>query len=198
MRKKESLKKTTFLTHLEQLRWHLVYSFLAIILFSVISFININKIFDVFIFSFLDPNFPTYNFLCSISKNLCLDPISFQFQNIDIGGQFNMSMLVSVMSGLILSVPYILWEVWLFVKPAMYKNELKYAKILIFLSAVLFAVGILFGYYLITPLSLNFLSNYTVSDIIVNDINFVSFDIYIYIRILILISLQFHFFFTFF
>ena len=106
MRKKESLKKTSFLSHLEQLRWHLVYSILAIFLFSIISFLNIKKIFNLFIFSFLDPNFPTYKFLCSISKNLCLDPISFQFQNIDIAGQFNMSMLVSFIAGSFVTSSY--------------------------------------------------------------------------------------------
>ncbi len=175
MKKNEQLKKTSFLSHLEQLRWHLVYSFLAICMFTVISFFNIKIIFDSFIFSFLDPKFSTYPFLCSISNKLCLDPISLQFQNIDVAGQFNMSLLVSFTAGIIFAFPYILWEFWLFIKPAMYESERRYAKILIFFSAILFAFGILFGYYLITPLSLNFLSNYTVSDIIVNDINFVSF-----------------------
>ena len=173
--KEEQLKKTSFLSHLEQLRWHLVYSFLAIFLFTVVAFVNIKVIFDYFIFSFLDPKFPTYEFLCSISKVLCLDPISLQFQNIDIAGQFNMSLLVSFTAGLIFAFPYILWEIWLFIKPGMYKAERQYSKILIFSSAILFVLGILFGYYLITPLSLKFLSNYTVSDLIVNDINFISF-----------------------
>jgi len=171
----EQLKKTSFLSHLEQLRWHLVYSFLAIFMFTVISFVNIKVIFDYFIFSFLDPQFPTYSFLCSISKTLCLDPISLQFQNIDIAGQFNMSLLVAFTAGIIFSFPYILWEIWLFIKPGMYKSERRYAKLLILTSAGLFILGIFFGYYLITPLSLNFLSNYTVSDIIINDINFISF-----------------------
>jgi len=173
--KKEQLQKTNFLSHLEQLRWHLVYSFFAICLFTIISFFNIKSIFDSFIFSFLDSSFPTYEFLCSVSKKLCLDPISLQFQNIDIAGQFNMSLLVSFTAGVIFSFPYILWEIWLFIKPGMYKSERWYAKLLIFSSAFLFVSGILFGYYLITPLSLNFLSNYTVSDVIVNDINFISF-----------------------
>lgn len=173
--RKEKLQKNSFLSHLEQLRWHLVYSFLAICIFTMISFINIKAIFNNFIFSFLDSNFPTYDLLCSISNKLCLDPVSLQFQNIDIAGQFNMSLLVSFTAGLIFSFPYILWEIWLFIKPGMYKSERRYVKILIFASVFLFILGILFGYYLITPLSLNFLSNYTVSDVIVNDINFISF-----------------------
>ena len=106
--KEEQLQKNSFLSHLEQLRWHLVYSFLAIFLFTVISFINIKVIFDYFIFSFLDPEFPTYSFLCSISKTLCLDPVPLQFQNIDIAGQFNMSLLVAFTAGVIFSFPYIL------------------------------------------------------------------------------------------
>ncbi|MEC8537206.1 MAG: twin-arginine translocase subunit TatC [Bacteroidota bacterium] len=173
--KQEQLKKTSFLSHLEQLRWHLVYSFLAIILFTIISFINIKIIFDNFIFAFLNPKFPTYEFLCSISKSLCLNPLTLQFQNIDLAGQFNMSLLVAFSFGLIFSFPYILFEFWLFIKPGMYKSERKYARYLIFFSVVLFILGVLFGYYIITPLSLNFLSNFTVSDIIINDINFISF-----------------------
>ena len=173
--RKEQLKKTSFLSHLEHLRWHLVYSFLAIFLFTVISFINIKVIFDYFIFSFLDPKFPTYELLCSISQTLCLEPIDLKFQNIDLAGQFNMSLLVAFTAGIIFAFPYILWEIWLFIKPGMYKSEKIYAKYLILASACLFVLGILFGYYLITPLSLNFLSSYTVSDIIVNDINFISF-----------------------
>ena len=173
--KKEQLKKTNFLSHIEQLRWHLVYSFLAICLFTIISFINIKIIFDKFIFSFIDPDFPTYKLFCSISENLCLNPISLQFQNIDLAGQFNMSLLVSVVSGVIFSFPYLMWEFWMFIKPAMYDDERKYAKLLIFFSVILFVLGILFGYFFITPLSLNFLSSFNVSDIIVNDINFISF-----------------------
>ena len=163
--KQEQLKKSSFLSHLEQLRWHLVYSFLAIILFTIISFINIKVIFDNFIFAFLNPKFPTYEFLCSISKSLCLNPLTLQFQNIDLAGQFNMSLLVAFSFGLIFSFPYILFEFWLFIKPGMYKSERKYARYLIFSSLVLFILGVLFGYYIITPLSLNFLSNFTVLQI---------------------------------
>ena len=116
--KKEQLKKTNFLSHIEQLRWHLVYSFLAICLFTIISFLNIKIIFDKFIFSFVDPDFPTYKLFCSISENLCFNPITLQFQNLDIAGQFNMSLLVSVISGIIFSFPYLMWEFWMFVKPS--------------------------------------------------------------------------------
>jgi sec-independent protein translocase protein TatC len=174
-------KKQSFLTHLEHLRWHLISSFLAILMFSFICFVHIGIIFDRFIFSFLDPDFPTYKFLCFLSENffsndtICLSSVSIQIQNIDLAGQFNMSILVSLIGGLLLAFPYILWELWLFIKPAMYKNEVKYARFLVFSSLILFLIGILFGYYIMAPISLNFFANYQISEQIVNDINFISF-----------------------
>ena len=174
-------KKQSFLTHLEYLRWHLINSFLAILLFSIISFLHITIIFDKFLFSLLDSDFPTYKFLCSLSEkffsddSLCISSISLQMQNIELAGQFNMSLLVSFIGGLLIAFPYILWEFWLFLKPGMYKNEIKYARVLIFSSLILFFAGVLFGYYIMAPISINFFASYSISDQIVNDINFISF-----------------------
>ena len=174
-------KKQSFLTHLEHLRWHLINSFFAILIFSIVCFLHIETIFDRFIFSFLDSNFPTYKFFCLLSEtffsnqSLCLDSVPIQIQNIELAGQFNMSLLVSFLAGILIAFPYILWEFWLFVKPAMYKNEVKYARILLFSSLFLFLIGILFGYYIMAPISLNFFANYQISAQIVNDINFISF-----------------------
>ena len=131
--------------------------FFAIILFTIISFINIKVIFDNFIFAFLNPKFPTYEFLCSISKSLCLNPLTLQFQNIDLAGQFNMSLLVAFSFGLIFSFPYILFEFWLFIKPGMYKSERKYARYLIFFfSSFIYSrcfIWLLYHYSVIFKLS---------------------------------------------
>ena len=140
-------KKQSFLTHLEYLRWHLINSFLAIIMFSAICFLNITNIFDRFIFSLLDSEFVTYRFLCSLSEKffsdetLCFSTVSLQMQNIELAGQFNMSLLVSFVGGILLAFPYILWELWLFIRPGMYKNETKNARLLIFTALILFFLG---------------------------------------------------------
>ena len=174
-------KKQSFLTHLEYLRWHLINSFLAIIMFSAICFLNITNIFDRFIFSLLDSEFVTYRFLCSLSEKffsdetLCFSTVSLQMQNIELAGQFNMSLLVSFVGGILLAFPYILWELWLFIRPGMYKNETKNARLLIFTALILFFLGVLFGYYILAPISIHFFSNYQISEQIINDINFISF-----------------------
>ena len=174
-------KKQSFLTHLEYLRWHIINSFLAIIMFSTICFLNITTIFDRFIFSLLESDFSTYRFLCFLSEKffsdetLCLSTISLKMQNIELAGQFNMSLLVSFIGGILLAFPYILWEFWLFIRPGMYKNETKYAQLLILASLILFVLGVLFGYYILAPISIHFFSNYQISEQIINDINFISF-----------------------
>ena len=87
----------------------------------------------------------------------------------------SVSLLVSVIVGILIAFPYILWEIWLFIKPGMYKNEVKYARILLFSSLILFFIGVLFGYYIMAPISINFFANYQISEQIINDINFISF-----------------------
>ena len=125
-------KKQSFLTHLEHLRWHLINSLIAILMFTLVCFLNISNIFDRFIFSLLELDFPTYKILCQLSEkffsddSLCISSVSLQMQNIELAGQFNMSLLVSFIGGFLLAFPYILWEFWLFIKPGMYSNESKY------------------------------------------------------------------------
>ena len=174
-------KKQSFLTHLEHLRWHLINSFFAILIFSIVCFLNITVIFDRFLFSLLEADFSTYKFLCFLSEkffsdnSLCISSVSLQMQNIELAGQFNMSLLVSFVMGILFAFPYILWELWLFIKPGMYKSEIKYARFLLFSSLILFFLGVLFGYYIMAPISLNFFANYQISEQIINDINFISF-----------------------
>ena len=86
-----------------------------------------------------------------------------------------MSLLVSFVGGVLLAFPYILWELWLFIRPGMYKNETKHARLLIFIALILFFLGVLFGYYILAPISIHFFSNYQISEQIINDINFISF-----------------------
>ena len=150
-------------------------------MFTLVCFLNISNIFDQFIFSLLEPDFPTYKILCQLSDkffsddSLCISTVSLQMQNIELAGQFNMSLLISLMGGILLAFPYIIWEFWLFIKPGMYNNETRHAKLLVLASLILFASGLFFGYYLLAPVSINFFANYHISDQIVNDINFVSF-----------------------
>ena len=158
----------SFLDHLEVLRWTLVRSTLAVLIMSAVAFLMKGFIFDVIIFLPKDPQFITYRFLCNLSQRLgtnglCIDEIPFIVQSRTMAGQFSAHIWTSITVGFIAAFPFILWEIWKFIKPALYAKERKHARSFIIISSLLFFFGVLFGYYLITPLSINFLGSYRVS-----------------------------------
>lgn len=171
----------SFLQHLEVLRWHLVRSSIAILLFTIICFIGKSFLFDVVIFGPKEPDFITYQVFCDLSRAIgivelfCLDKMPFEILNTKMAGQFSTHIWVSLIAGFILAFPYVLYEVWLFVKPGLKITEKKYSKGVIFFASILFALGVLFGYYLITPLSIQFLGTYSVSAEVKNLIDLNSF-----------------------
>ncbi len=170
----------SFLDHLEVLRWTLVRSAGAVLVVSLFAFAMKDFIFNSVILSPKDATFWTYEFLCSISKRfgtegLCIDEIPFIVQSRTMAGQFSAHIWTSITAGFILAFPYILWEIWKFIKPGLYPKERKNAKSFIIISSFLFFVGILFGYYVITPLSVNFLGAYRVADEVKNNIDLASY-----------------------
>ena len=174
-------KEMSFLEHLEVLRWHLIRSVLAVLLFTVIAFFYKDVLFDVILLGPKNINFPTYKSLCFMSKYLgfqealCLKESPFELINISMSGQFSTHILASLVAGFIVAFPYIFWELWSFIKPALYFNETRTVRGVVFFSSTLFLLGVLFGYYVIAPLSVNFLGSYQVSANVVNQINLTSF-----------------------
>ncbi len=171
----------SFLDHLEVLRWHLVRSSIAILTFSILAFIFKSFLFDKVILAQMDNNFWTYRMFCKLSNllgkgdSLCLGDINFNLINISMSGQFTIHMMTSFTAGIIMAFPYILYEVWRFISPALKMKEKKYARALVFAGSVLFMIGILFGYYLVSPLSVQFFGNYHVSEIVTNQIDLSSY-----------------------
>lgn len=171
----------SFLQHLEVLRWHLVRSAIAIVIFAVLIFMAKDLVFNTIIFGPKDPNFATYRMFCEGTQRLgiqevfCLDKMPFDILNTRMAGQFSIHLMVSLIGGLILAFPYLLWELWLFVKPGLHPTERKFSRWVLFFGGILFALGVLFGYYLIVPLSVQFLGNYTVSAEITNLIDLNSY-----------------------
>ncbi len=171
----------SFLEHLEVLRWHLVRSTAAILFFAILCFIGKGILFDVIIFGPKDPNFVTYRLFCEFSRSLgitelfCMDEMPFAILNTRMAGQFSTHVWVSLIAGFILAFPYVLYEVWRFVKPGLHRSERKYSRGIIFFASLLFMLGVLFGYYLIVPLSVQFLGSYTVSAEVTNLIDLNSF-----------------------
>jgi sec-independent protein translocase protein TatC len=178
---KKNLSEMSFLDHLEELRWLLIRSTIAILACATVAFFFSDFIFDEILFGPKNVDFITYRFFCDLSqefgldKSLCVTEIPMRIQSREMGGQFSAHMWTSITAGFILGFPFIIWEFWKFIRPALYDNEKKYAALFIITASVLFFTGVLFGYFLIAPLSVNFLANYNVSKEIFNDIDLGSY-----------------------
>lgn len=178
---KEPKAEMSFLQHLEELRWHLVRSSAAIFIFALIAFFNKEFLFDKLILAPKNADFPTYRFLCmlgqklNLDESICIKDLSFTLINIDMSGQFSTHMSVSLYAGIVLAFPYVIWELWRFIKPGLHNHERKYANGIVFFTSLLFFLGVLFGYYVVTPMSVNFLGTYQVSSLVANQISLGSF-----------------------
>jgi sec-independent protein translocase protein TatC len=171
----------SFLDHLEALRWHLMRAVIAVLTLAIVLFFYREIVFDHFLFAPKHPDFWTYRMLCLLSDYLqmgdalCIKELPFELINTELSGQFTMHIWVSFVAGFILAAPYVLWEIWRFIKPALHEKERKYSKGVVFFSSLLFFSGVLFGYYVIVPLSINFLGSYQVSADVKNMIAMDSF-----------------------
>lgn len=182
-KKKSPEKEMSFLDHLEELRWHLVRSTLAVVIVGIVAFIFKSFIFDVLIFGPSRPDFATYRLFCDVSRSMgmeafCFSEMPFRIQSRTMSGQFSAHMWTSIYAGIIIAFPYILYEFWKFISPGLKENERSSSRGFIIIASLLFFLGVLFGYYVITPLSINFLGSYQVSEKVIN-----SFDLDSYISL---------------
>uniref|UniRef100_UPI003217F312 twin-arginine translocase subunit TatC n=1 Tax=uncultured Draconibacterium sp. TaxID=1573823 RepID=UPI003217F312 len=182
--KKRSEKKKeaemSFLEHLEELRWHIVRSAAAIMVFAIVAFIMKRFIFDVVILAPRTPEFWTNQMFAKLgdlvgSDAVKINQVPLKMQSIKIAGQFSTHIMVSIIAGLIVASPVVFYEFWRFIKPALYDQEKKHAGGAVFFTSVLFLMGVLFGYFLIVPLSIHFLGTYQVSSEVENTINLRSY-----------------------
>ena len=178
---KKALNEMSFLDHLEELRWLLVRSSAAVVVMAVVSYFFADYIFDELIFGPTDPSFVTYRFFCEASHylgfadSICITELNFIIQNTEMEGQVNIFVWVCITAGFILAFPYILWEFWKFISPALYEKEKKNAKLFIFVASILFFLGVLFGYFVIVPMSVNFLATFTISSVVKNQFSIDSY-----------------------
>jgi sec-independent protein translocase protein TatC len=169
----EEKGEMTFLQHLEELRWHIIRAVLAIVGFSILAFISKSFLFDTVLMAPSNENFWTNRMLCELSHRvnapaLCINRTPLLLQNIQVSGMFMAHIKISLIAGLVLSFPFIFYEFWRFIRPALYQNEKQHTTGAIFYISFLFLLGVVFGYFLITPLSINFLYNYHISDVVTN------------------------------
>ena len=171
---KKALNEMSFLDHLEELRWLLVRSTSAVLIMAVVTYFFSDFIFDTIIFAPTSPSFFTYTFFCDLSHQLgfadsiCITELPFIIQNTDMEGQVNMFIWTCITAGFILAFPFILWELWKFISPALYEKERKNVRVFIFIASILFFLGVLFGYYVIVPMSINFCATFSISKMVQN------------------------------
>lgn len=183
--KTDSNEKTmSFLDHLEELRWHVIRATIAVILLALVAFIFKSFIFDVIIFGPKNADFPTYRLFCNAARaiglpdSFCFDELPFKLQSRKMADQFSAHIWTSITAGIVVGFPYIIYEFWKFISPGLHDTERKSARGFIIIASLLFFTGVLFGYYIVAPLSINFLGTYTVSSHVMNE-----FDLNSYISV---------------
>ena len=178
---KKDPNEMSFLDHLEELRWHLIRSTFAIVIIGLVAFLMKDFIFDTIIFGPKKMSFPTYRLFCDIATRIglesafCADELPFTIQNRTMAGQFSAHIWTSIWAGFIVGFPYVLYEMWRFISPGLYEKERKHSRGFILVASLLFFTGVLFGYYVVAPLSINFLGTYQVSAEVSNEIDISSF-----------------------
>lgn len=162
----------SFIDHLEALRWHLIRSVVAVVICAILVFIFTNFFVDEIIMGPTKSDFISVRWMCEIGKkmgagnSLCFSATDVKFQETMMTGQFIASFTIAFIGGFVLAFPYVFWEIWRFVKPALSDKEQRQSKGIIFWVSTLFFIGVLFGYYILMPLMVNFYFNYKLSQLI--------------------------------
>ncbi|MEH6535793.1 MAG: twin-arginine translocase subunit TatC [Psychroserpens sp.] len=183
---KNNTDEMSFLDHLEDLRWHLIRITLSVLICATVAFVFSRAIFKYIIFAPKQMDFPTYKWLCKASEfigindtTFCATEFPFIIQSREMSAQFSADIWTSIFAGFIIAFPYVIYQFWSFISPGMHSKERKHSRGFIIITSLLFFIGVLFGYYIVTPLSINFLANYSVSPEISNE-----FDISSYISLI--------------
>lgn len=179
-KKRKRSDEMSFLEHLEELRWHIIRAFLSIVVFSIIAFMNKKFIFDEIIFHPKTPDFWTNRMFAKLADltgadSLRINSHDLHLISLKMADNFMTHIWTSIIAGAIIASPYVFWEIWRFIRPALYEKERKHSGGAVFYMSVLFLFGVLFGYFLIVPLSVDFLGSYSISSEVTNQINMRSY-----------------------
>ena len=167
-KKTNSSGEMSFLEHLEELRWHIVRSVIAVLVFAILAFAFYRFIFDFILLAPKNSDFITNRLLCQLAEkmntpNLCINSVPMEIQNIKMAGQFSATIMVCLYTGLIVAFPFVVRELWRFISPALYENERKYARGSVAAISIMFFIGTMFGYFVILPLTIHFLGGWQAS-----------------------------------
>ncbi|HRX92934.1 MAG TPA: twin-arginine translocase subunit TatC [Chitinophagaceae bacterium] len=171
-RNKDKSAEMSFVDHLEELRWHIIRSLIAVIIGAIAVFVFIYQVVDDILFAPAKPDFITAQWFCEIGRKiglgegLCFGNVQVQFIETTMTGQFISSFTLAFVGGFIVAFPYVFWEFWKFVRPALSTTEVKKTRGIIFWVSLLFFAGVAFGYFILTPFMVNFYFTYKLSPLI--------------------------------
>jgi len=171
---KSDLDQMSFLEHLEELRWRLVRAAIAILIIGVVIWTYQEWIMNNLFMSMKKKEFFSFRMMCKY-LDTCVEDIPVQLQSMTVSGQFGYALMMSFMGGVVLGFPYIFYQIWAFLKPGLKLNEKKISKGIVFYVSLLFFLGILFGYFVVAPLSIQFFGSYQISSQIRNDFTISSY-----------------------
>ncbi|GBU08563.1 Sec-independent protein translocase protein TatC [Bacteroidales bacterium] len=171
----------SFWDHLEELRWTLARSIIALLIFAIAAFAMMPHIFDQFILAPCRADFFLYDYMCKVSAVLsilpdfCDNDFHVEIVNINLASQFFKHMSASFYLALVLTFPYLVFELWRFVSPALYEHEKKNIRWAFVFGTLMFFVGCAVGYGLVFPMTLRFLATYELSAEIKNQVSIDSY-----------------------
>ena len=179
-KKKEVKAEMSFLDHLETLRWHIIKSAIAVVTFAILAYVYSEFVWNSIILAPKNPDFWTSRMLIKLGdflgyKSVGLMSKPLNLINFNMSGQFMVDVWTAIIAGFIVAFPYVMYQFWSFIKPALYDNERRHASGAVAVMSGLFFIGVLFGYYLIVPFSLDWLASYSISTEVVNQINILSY-----------------------
>lgn len=184
-RKKVDPNNMSFLDHVEELRWCLIRSIAGILIGAALVAFNTEFVFDTVIFGPKKADFPTYGFFCEVSNyfgivsDFCDPNFGFKVQSKEMSDEFSAHIWVSIILGFIVAFPWVLYQLWKFISPGLKASEKQYGAGFIIISSVLFFIGVIFGYYVIAPLSVHFMVTYDLSKEVVTEPSLASYIDYI-------------------
>ena len=171
-RKKNGTDEMSFIDHLEELRWHLIRSVIAIGVCGIVFFIYVREIVHKVLLAPTQESFVTYKLFCDLSHAIglgdaiCMQGVKATFLSTQLTSQFISSFTIAFIGGFVVAFPYIFWEFWRFIKPALSEKEKRNTGGVIFWVSLLFFAGVAFGYYILTPFMVNFYFSYSLSPLI--------------------------------
>lgn len=166
-------EEMSFFDHLEELRWHIIRSLVAVLVCGIAVFASGNWVFDYIIFAPKNADFITFRLMCRLShalglgERMCVTPLDLRLQSTTLGENFFMQVQVAMIVGLIMAFPYVFWEFWRFIKPGLLHTERRVTRFIVFICSTLFSIGCLFGYFIIAPFAINFLGGYAISQVVI-------------------------------